>query len=49
LQTRVEELLGQIIPDQMRRVDGHWIERLEQVIATNGDSVSMQFFPHGFY
>jgi hypothetical protein len=39
LQTRVEELLGQITPDQMGWVYGHWIERLEQVIATNGDYV----------
>jgi hypothetical protein len=37
LQTRVEDLLGQITPDQMRLVFEHWIKRLEQVIATNGE------------
>jgi hypothetical protein len=47
--TRVEELLGQITPDQMRRVSGHWIERFEQVIAPNGDSVSTQSFADGLH
>jgi hypothetical protein len=39
LQARVEELLGQVTPDLMRRVYKHWIERLKQVISTNGDYV----------
>jgi hypothetical protein len=39
LQTRVEDPLGQITPDQMRPVNGHWIERLEPAIATNADCV----------
>jgi hypothetical protein len=39
LQTRVEELLSQITRDQMRKVYAHWIERPEQIIATNGDCV----------
>jgi hypothetical protein len=46
LQARVEELLGQVTPDLMRRVYEHWIERLEQVISTNGDDVERQFFPY---
>jgi hypothetical protein len=36
LQERVEELLGQITPEPMERVYRHWIERLNQVIRTNG-------------
>jgi hypothetical protein len=48
LQRRVEELRGQITRDQKRRVYGHCIERLEQAIATNGDSVETQFFSDGF-
>jgi uncharacterized protein YecA (UPF0149 family) len=39
LQERVEELLGLINPALMERADEHWIERLNQLIETNGDDV----------
>jgi hypothetical protein len=39
LQERVEELLGLINSELMERVYEHWIERLNQLIDTNGDSV----------
>ena len=39
LQGRVEELLGHISPELMERVYEHWIERLNQLIDTNGDYV----------
>jgi hypothetical protein len=39
LQERVEELLGLINSELMERVDEHWIERLNQLKDTNGDSV----------
>jgi hypothetical protein len=37
--TRVEELLGQIRPETMQRVYEYWIERLQQVIHTDGDYI----------
>jgi hypothetical protein len=39
LQERVEELLGLINSELMERVSEHWIERLNQLIDTNGDYV----------
>jgi hypothetical protein len=39
LQERVEELLGLINSGFMERVTEHWIERLNQLIDTNGDYV----------
>jgi hypothetical protein len=36
-QRRAEELLGQVTSDTIRRVYEHWIERLNQMISTNGD------------
>jgi hypothetical protein len=42
LQARIEDSLGQLIPETMQRVDEHWIERPQQVIHTNGDYVSGQ-------
>jgi hypothetical protein len=39
LQERVEELLGQITPELMDGVYRNWIERLDQVIRTNGDYI----------
>jgi hypothetical protein len=39
LQQRVEELLAEVTPDLMHRVCYHWIERLNQVIRTDGDYV----------
>jgi hypothetical protein len=35
----VEELLGQITPELMEWVGDHWIERLNQLINTPGDSI----------
>jgi hypothetical protein len=43
LQERVEERLGQITAQLMERVDEHWIERLNQVISTNGDYIERKF------
>jgi hypothetical protein len=45
LQARVEELFGQITPAQIRPLYEHWIERLEQMISTNGDYVERRFCP----
>jgi hypothetical protein len=39
LQERLEELLSQITPEIMERVYRHWIERLDQVLKTNGDHI----------
>jgi hypothetical protein len=39
IQSRVEELLGQFMPQTMQRVCEHWTERLRQVIHTDGDYV----------
>jgi uncharacterized protein YecA (UPF0149 family) len=39
LQQRVEELLGLINSELMERMYEHWIERLNQLIDTNGDYV----------
>jgi hypothetical protein len=39
LQERVEELLGLINSELMERMCQHWIERLNQLIDTNGDYV----------
>jgi hypothetical protein len=39
-QERIEELLGLINSELMERVHEHWIERLNQLIDTNGDYVS---------
>jgi hypothetical protein len=39
LQVRVNELFGQIMPDQMQRVPEHLIEQLNEVISVNEDSV----------
>jgi hypothetical protein len=43
LQPTVEEPLGEITPELMKRVYEHWIERLNQVINTNGDYISRRF------
>jgi hypothetical protein len=43
LRERLEEVLGQITPDLMERVYEHWIERLNQVISTNGDYIERIF------
>jgi hypothetical protein len=40
LQERVEELLGLRNSESMERVSEHWIERLNQLIDTNGYYVS---------
>jgi hypothetical protein len=39
LQERVEELLGLINSELIERVYEHWIERLNQLIDTNGDYI----------
>jgi hypothetical protein len=39
LQVRVAELLRQLTPETMQQVHEHWIERLQQVIHTDGDYV----------
>jgi hypothetical protein len=39
LQERVEELLGLLNSKLMERMYEHWIERLNQLIDTNGDYV----------
>jgi hypothetical protein len=39
LQERVEELLGLINSELMERAYENWIERLNQLIDTNGDYV----------
>jgi hypothetical protein len=39
LHERVEELLALINSELMERVYEHWIERLNQLIDPNGDSV----------
>jgi hypothetical protein len=39
LQGQAEELHGQVTSDTMRRVYEHWIERLNQVIHTDGDYI----------
>jgi hypothetical protein len=39
LQERVEEFLGLINSELMERVYEHWIERVNQLIDTNGDYV----------
>jgi hypothetical protein len=36
-QGQVEELIDQVTSDTMRRVYEYWIERLNQVIHTDGD------------
>jgi hypothetical protein len=40
LQDRVEELLSLINSELMERVYKYWIERLNQLIDTNGDYLS---------
>jgi hypothetical protein len=35
----VEEILSTLTPDTIARVFATWIERLKQVIATNGDYI----------
>jgi hypothetical protein len=39
LQMRVEEVLGRVTSETMRRVDERWIQKLNQAISTNGDYV----------
>jgi hypothetical protein len=39
LQRRVDELLGQVVADTMRRVFERWIQRLNQGTATDVDYV----------
>jgi hypothetical protein len=42
LQARAEELLGKLTPETIQRVYEHWIERLQDVIRTDGDDVESQ-------
>jgi hypothetical protein len=42
IQTRLDELLGLLRPETMQQVYEYWIERLRQVIHTDGDCVSGQ-------
>jgi hypothetical protein len=39
LQGQVEKLFAEVTPDLIQRVYEHWIERLNQVIRTDGDYV----------
>jgi hypothetical protein len=39
LQQRVDGLLAEVAPDLMQRVYENWIERLNQVVHTDGDCV----------
>jgi phage-related protein len=39
VQRQVNELLGWVTSDIMRPVYEHWIERLNQVVHTDGDYV----------
>jgi hypothetical protein len=45
---KIEKRLGLITPKQMERVDGHWIERMDQVIRTNGDYIDGRFLGYPF-
>jgi hypothetical protein len=43
LQTRVEEPLGQVTSESIGQIYEHWIERLNQVMGTDGDYGESQF------
>jgi hypothetical protein len=49
LQARIEELLGQLTPETMQWVDEHWIERLQQVIHTDGDYTKAKYHRSHFH
>jgi hypothetical protein len=39
LEERVEELLGQIIPELRQRLYEHWVHKMNQLTGTNGNYI----------